>query len=340
MRKAILMLSVPAIFLGVVILVVPAGKTPDNGLGIRQAVSGSPAESRGCGNPTAVAGLPFVANFGQVSPEVAFYVSSPGGAVFVTYDGRMVYDLTVARGAKMIGRVAVRESLVAARVGEIRGRNQVPAVVSSFTGSDPSRWTVGIPSYAAVDLGSIYDGIGLLLQYPQGNVKKIFEVEPGADPSVIRVEVTGAQGLAVSSHGELEVATACGPLHFTRPVAYQTIAGVRKSVDVAYITDGHTYGFSVGDYDRTETLTIDPLVASTFYGGSGGDGQYEVPCARDAEGYVYVANRTGSLDLPLVYGVYDSTLGGNNDVFIAKFDAGLTTLVAATYLGGSGAEGA
>lgn len=333
MRKAALMFSL-------LILVGMAGGTRDDFLGTGPAGTGSPADSRSSGSPAAAPGLPFVANLGQLSPKVALYVALPGGAVFVTRDGDLVYDLAVGGDVDRTGRIAIRESLVAARDGEIQGKNPAPPVVNTFIGSDPSRWIAGIPCYAAVDLGAVYDGIELLLQYTRGNVEKIFTVGPGADPSAIKVEIAGAQGLAVTPRGDLEVVARGGSLRFTQPVAYQTVAGVTKNVDVAYVTDGRAYGFAVGEYDRTETLTIDPLLASTFYGGSAGDGQSYVPCARDAEGNIYVANRTASLDLPTVFGAYDSTLGGSNDVFIAKFDPGLTTLLAATYLGGSGNEGA
>ena len=97
---------------------------------------------------------------------------------------------------------------------------------------------------------------------------------------------------------------------------------------------------AVQAHGEQASLVVTSLVASTYYGGSGGDSNNEVPCAIDAEGNVYIANRTNSADLPTTPGAYDSALGGTFDVFVAKFDPDLTTLLAATYLGGSGAEGA
>ena len=57
-------------------------------------------------------------------------------------------------------------------------------------------------------------------------------------------------------------------------------------------------------------------------------------------GEIYVASRTESLDFPTTVGAYDTGYNGApSDVFVAKFDSGLTTLLASTFIGGSGGEG-
>ena len=82
------------------------------------------------------------------------------------------------------------------------------------------------------------------------------------------------------------------------------------------------------------------LVASTYLGGSSLDGQFETPVAVDAEGNVFVASRTKSTNFPAQPGCYDEVHnGGVNDVCIAKFSPDLSTLLAATYLGGTGDDG-
>ena len=84
----------------------------------------------------------------------------------------------------------------------------------------------------------------------------------------------------------------------------------------------------------------DLLTASTFLGGSGRDGRLEVPVAVDADGNVFVAGRTSSLDIPYTIGAYDTVYnGGANDVIVAKLSADLSTLLACTYVGGSGDDG-
>lgn len=76
------------------------------------------------------------------------------------------------------------------------------------------------------------------------------------------------------------------------------------------------------------------LLAATVFGGN----QLEVmsSVAVGSDGTVYVAGHTGSANFPATVGSYDETWDAGNDAFVARFDAGLTTLLAATYLGGNG----
>ncbi|MDN3511894.1 MAG: SBBP repeat-containing protein, partial [Candidatus Jettenia sp.] len=176
--------------------------------------------------------------------------------------------------------------------------------------------------------------------------------------------VTG--GLWINAEGQLVAETELGPVTFTRPVAYQEIDGKRIPVEVAYHIEEcamqnekgggthpctplvrrenphtetqnpkRTYGFKVAAYDTTKDLIIDPLLASTFLGGSGTD--YGQSIAIDTEGNIYVMGYTydATTDLPTTAGAYNTSHNGSLDVFVSKFNSGLTTLLASTFLGGS-----
>src|SRR5439155_17192555 len=100
-----------------------------------------------------------------------------------------------------------------------------------------------------------------------------FTVAPGADPGVISLNFQGAGQAELDGQGNLVLHTPVGDLLQHRPVAYQMIDGLRRDVASAFVVkqDGHV-GFTLGDYDWTRPLTIDPSwVYSTYLGGTGSD---------------------------------------------------------------------
>jgi len=79
------------------------------------------------------------------------------------------------------------------------------------------------------------------------------------------------------------------------------------------------------------------LLASSFLGGSAGEGGYcSDAVALAPDGTVYVTGHTSSTDFPTTTG--EPYHGGASDVFICRFDRTLTSMLASVYLGGSNEE--
>ncbi len=268
--------------------------------------------------------------------------------------------------------VALKEEFVGARVSGIRGEGESVTKVCYFKGNDPSKWKSSISTYELVNLGEIYEGVELKLKAHGNNVEKLLYVKPGADPDQIKISLSGVNDcgvrnaecgiacpksksqnpkLQINPAGQLEVETALGTVAFTKPIAYQEIDGKRVEVDVEYRLSNPNskiqipkseYCFTVASYDKTKDLIIDPLLASTFLGGSsyeGGVMEGEISLTLDTSGNVYVTGVTGSSDFPTTSGAYDTSFNGGGDVFVSKLNSGLTGLLASTYLGGSGGDG-
>jgi hypothetical protein len=136
-------------------------------------------------------------------------------------------------------------------------------------------------------------------------------------------------------------------------VANQRAAGVRRRVRARFVLLGHRpVGFTLGRYDSSRTLVVDPVLAfSSYLGGSGNDDAENVTA--DPAGNAYVVGRFSSFEFPVANGFdtrcgtdaegacnpYDSWIEGHADAYVAKLDpAG--NLLWATYLGGGRHDGA
>jgi parallel beta-helix repeat protein len=281
--------------------------------------------------------IPFIENQGQIKDgNVKYYAKTLGGTLFITKDGEMVYSLPKFEKESETKGWVIKESFVGSSVSQVTGEGNAITKVNYFKGNDPAEWRRNISTYRLASLGEIYQGIELNLKAYGNNVEKLFYVKSGADHGRIRVKIDGSDGLRVNHKGELEVETGLGVVKFTKPVAYQEDGGKREYVEVAYNVEGDEYGFKVGDYDRTKELVIDPLLASTFLGGSYHHGESASSIAIDESGNIYVAGSTYSADFPTTTGAYDTSMNGiNTDVFVSKFDSNLENLLASTFLGGS-----
>jgi hypothetical protein len=335
--------------------------------------------------------VPFVQNLGQIDNAVKFYADLSVGTAFVTDDG-ITYGLIYKSDTNTIA-YAINEKFLGNKLSAI-GKSKSESTLSSFVG-DKSKWKTNIPTYDEISLGSPWNGIQVSLKAHGNNMEKIFTITPYANPGAVRMEIEGISSLETDSQGQLILNTPLGLLNMTQPIAYQEIDGKRIDVDIKYNTKGSTYGFVVGKYDSTHDLIIDPLLASTYFGGgTGGTEQVEgiafdslgnvyvagfaastgfpttagaysttgtgfvsklspdltsllkstrfpaeiQDIALDSSNNVYIVGRTSSSLFPTTVGAYDTTHGGSNDTYISKLNSDLTSLLASTYLGGTGAE--
>ncbi len=281
--------------------------------------------------------IPFIVNQGQVDDRIIAYAQTFGGKVYIEKNGKIVYSLNGDDQRSFI----LEEIAVKAVCNGITFENKAPTKINYFKGYYRSNWHSNIPSYSVINLGELYDGITLKLKAYGNNIEKLFYIAPGADPDNIRLKINEAENLCINNSGELEVLTEYGIILFTKPTAYQIIQGTKKCIDVEYSIDADTYGFRVDSYNPDYELIIDPLLVSTYLGGSDIEGwEYSgvIDNATDTEGNILVAGMTESVDFPYIEGHYECDTRGNADLFIAKFDENLAQLLAVTVIGGNADE--
>ena len=292
--------------------------------------------------------LPFIANQGQADNRIAYYAPTFAGTVFVTRDGTLVYSLPAKsrRGSlpqadadqtsNAPGGWTLTESFVGGTARPVAGA-EAAANVSYFVGNDPKRWRPRVPSHVKIALGEVWPGIAVDVKAYGRHVEKLFTVAPGADVAAIRMRVDGATRHSIADDGALMLATGIGEVRLTAPVAWQENDGTRIPVPVAYALRAGEYGFTLGVHDPALPVVIDPLLQSTYLGGSGPNENVNAIAIHPVTGEIYVAGRTGSNDFPGTAGGAQPFTGSpdfTTDAFVARFNANLTVLLQATYLGG------
>ena len=302
------------------------------------------------------AGLPlmFEPNLGQANldaadPRVKFVARGSGYSLMLGSEGAILnlrsanQSQSPAKHAAGTARVeSVRMKLAGSNPNAtLTGSNLLPGTSNYILGNDPAKWRQGVPQFARVRYENVYPGINLVFYGNQGRLEYDFQVAPGSDPSQAELDFDGAKGLELKD-GALVIKQEGSDVRLEAPRVYQEIAGQQQPVEGRFELRGaNRVGFAIGSYDRSRELVIDPVLAfSTYFGGTGDELATSV--AVDGSGNIYIAGSTTSANLPTVTGVYQTTLEGTQNVYIAKITPPLGSsapiLQYVTYLGGDGTD--
>ena len=282
--------------------------------------------------------LTFEINRGQTNSEVKYLSRGPGYTAFLTAGGLVLSlrpSAVVASSSspELSDAATLFFSFVgAAKNPTVKGEDPLPGRVNYFLGNDPAKWHTNVPIYGRVRYQNVYPGIGLVYYGNGSQLEYDFEIQPGADPRRIQLEIRGATRIELDQEGNLTLNLGNGEVHFQSPVIYQEQMGRRIPVNGTYVmTDSTHIAFQIADYDLSKPLIVDPvLIYATYLGGSGTDQATGI--AVDSSGSVYVAGYTNSPDILL------TTLGvpakNANHVFVAKINPTGNGLIYADYIGG------
>jgi uncharacterized repeat protein (TIGR01451 family) len=272
-------------------------------------------------------------NLGQFDARVAFAGRQDGVELFVTREGELVHRLQAADGQAwvLVERLQTDAALQPVAV------EQLESVITVLHSEDSASAKIA----SRVVLGEPWRGIRADLQVADGGFEKRFHLAPGVSPQAIRIQLDGAEALAVSADGRLLLGTGLGEVEMSAPIAWQHIKGRQVPIEVAYaITAERSYGFRLGAHDPRHGVVIDPIVRSTFAGAGGDESVATVVAVDDA---VYLAGTTSSFNFPGTAGgaqpnlIITSSSSSGFNAFVARFSPDLRTLYQATYFGRFGA---
>lgn len=242
---------------------------------------------------------------------------------------------------------------------------QAETVISYFKGR-PEEWKTGLRTSSKIIYRDLWPGIDLVYYGTVNRLKYDFIVHPGSDPAQIKLSYRGADRVEVTREGRLAVTTPLGVFQDEIPKAWQEMGEKREDVSVGYALEaphtrtaglsvnvnngtaqprgypqhqGHVYGFTVGNYDRSRTLILDPemLIYCGYIGGSGNDVGNGIAIDRARNAYVTGHTDSTRVTFPETVGP-DLDNNGGYDAFVAKVNAAGTALVYCGYIGGSGMD--
>jgi hypothetical protein len=273
--------------------------------------------------------LRFERNDGQAS----------AGTRFVARAGRQRVALTDDAAAMTLGDAVFSLRFDgAAATAAPAGEDEFAGRTNYLIGSDPSRWRRDVPSFRRVRRHDVYPGVDAVWDGANARLGLELDLTSDADLSKVALLVDGAEGVRLTTSGDLVVAAGGVEAAIRRPVLRTD--GVASEGRFTLDGDGRV---GVERVSARETAAPSADAVSLEYliyigGEPGNEGLTAV--AADPAGHAYVTGYTASADFPTTPGSSDpSGPNGSDDVFVAEIDETGTDFVFATYFGGTDTEG-
>lgn len=194
---------------------------------------------------------------------------------------------------------------------------------------------LNVKSFENVMYQNIYTGIDLKWYQKEGHLKYDYIVAAGADYKQIQLQIKGAEKISISHRGELVLKTPLGDVIEEAPLVMQKGKELRSK----WLIKSDIVSFEIEGLDSNYEYVIDPLVRNwgTYYGA--GTNDYGNSCSTDKFGDVYMAGWTDANAGTIIAtaGSHQTTIGGQTDAFLVKFNSSGQRLWG-TYYGGSAVE--
>lgn len=296
--------------------------------------------------------IQFTENKGQWEPNVLYKADIPVGNLFI--EKNVLTYLFIDKEAaheRQHGKNISKARFHSVKVKFV-GANPQPEVVASMRSDEyynyfvghPSKWASNVYAYKKLLFKEIYPKIDLEILAQGDGIKINFIIHPGANPSVIHLEYTGADRLFLKNQ-QLRIQTSLGEMVEDKPISYQQIGSAKTTIATQFVLYKNHVGFKVANYSKDKDLILDPAVVFGTYMGSAAD-NFGFAASYDNLGNAYGAGTVYAANFPFTTGAYDISFNGGSsangeyarDAFIAKFNPTGTSLLYGTFIGGSDNE--
>ncbi|HMA35688.1 MAG TPA: hypothetical protein VKY74_14580 [Chloroflexia bacterium] len=146
----------------------------------------------------------------------------------------------------------------------------LPGKISYYRGRDPTKWQVGLTTYAAITYPDLYPGITLRYTGVGDRLQALYTVAAGADPTRVRWLYDGVQEIHVDPAGNLRIILPAPPIAAGRsaqgganmitvaPVVWQQIVGQRVTIPARYqIASDKSISIILASYNHNQPLMLD-----------------------------------------------------------------------------------
>ena len=301
---------------------------------------GRPAEAGSHDAARAYASLPL--HFEPTSDEGRFLARSGGYSVLIGAGDSAIGIPGAKAGPMRVLRFTFDHANAAAQLEPIE---PLPGVANYYVGQDPSKWRLGVRTFAKLRTKDVYPGVDVVYYGDHRRLEFDFVVAPMANARAIALTLSGMDKLYVNSDGDLVAEVNGQPVRFAKPYAYQKVAGLAKRVSAEYaLSAPNKAELKLGDYDMNRELVIDPVMSySTYLGGSQGDTANGI--AVDASGNAYITGQTCSIGKdtnPVVFPSGNPNTTGTTaegvlracDAYVTKLNAAGSTVLFTTFISG------
>ena len=221
-----------------------------------------------------------------------------------------------------------------------------------YLGNKPIDWITKLEVYKKVTLQNVYPNIDFSIYVDSINNAFEFDwiLKPGANSKDISMSFVGIDSVELIGN-YLNVNSQNASFKITPPKAYQIIDNSKNWLLSNFFIDdkGKIKLQHNKPIDNQKPLIIDPVLVFSTYSGSQAD-NFGFTATYDEKGCLYAGGivDANSRIYPVTTGAFQTTYGGSNnqaepvylpcDISISKYSADGSTLLYATYIGGSNNE--
>lgn len=211
------------------------------------------------------------------------------------------------------------------------GISKQPSYTNYFIGGNQNL-NINSSTYESISYENIWDGIDIIFYFHNNMIKYDFVIKPLSETDQIKIRVEGHYSLSIDNN-RLYIKRDDFILCEEIPLVYYKNG--ENSIEKSYkIINKDTYSYILGDYDQTKWIIIDPILNSTFLGGSqigvftGLDEGNKIKF--DDQRFLYLFGYTQSIDFPITAGNFSSQL--SNGSYITKFSRDLKSMIFSSFI--------